>query len=150
MVLLRYNLHTSLHLPFSIKKKDCLTFQILMTCEIIQDDTSELCSNTVFLGSVFVYLASINYRAKLMTKVVYISCMNQRPYLTLIVQFSSVAQSCPTFVTPCTPGFPVHHQLPELTQIHVYQVSDAIQPSHPLSSSSPPAPNPSQLQSLFQ
>ena len=47
-----------------------------------------------------------------------------------------------------TPGFPVHHQLPEFTQTHVYQVSDAIQPSHPLSSPSPPAPNPSQHQSL--
>ena len=49
-----------------------------------------------------------------------------------------------------TPGFPVHHQLLEFTQTHVHQVSDAIQPSHPLSSPSPPAPNPSQNQSLFQ
>ena len=62
------------------------------------------------------------------------------------VQFSSVTQSC---LTPCdpmncsTPGLPVHHQLPEFTQTHVHQVSDAIQPSHPLSSPSPPAPNPS-------
>ena len=49
-----------------------------------------------------------------------------------------------------TPGFPVHHQLAEFTQTHVHRVSDAIQPSHPLSSPSPPAPNPSQHQSLFQ
>ena len=49
-----------------------------------------------------------------------------------------------------TPGLTVHHQLPEFTQIHVHRVSDAIQPSHPLSSPSPPAPNPSQHQSLFQ
>ena len=49
-----------------------------------------------------------------------------------------------------TPGFPVHHKLPELTQTHVHPVSDAIQPSHPLSSASPPAPNPSQNQGLFQ
>ena len=48
-----------------------------------------------------------------------------------------------------TPGLPVHHQLPKLTQTHVHRVSDAIQPSHPLSSPSPPAPNPSQQQSLF-
>ena len=48
-----------------------------------------------------------------------------------------------------TPGLPVHHQLPEFTQTHVHRVSDAIQPSHPLSSPSPPAPNPSQHQSLF-
>ena len=66
-------------------------------------------------------------------------------------QFSSVAQSCPTLCDPLncsTPGLPVHYQLPEFTQTHVYQVSDAIQPSHPLSSPSPPAPNPSQHQSL--
>ena len=49
-----------------------------------------------------------------------------------------------------TPGLPVHHQLPEFTQTHVHQVGDAIQPSHPLSSPFPPAPNPSQHQSLFQ
>ena len=69
------------------------------------------------------------------------------------VQFSSVAQSCPTLCNPMnhsTPGLPVHHQLPEFTQIHVHWVGDAIQPSHPLSSPSPPAPNPSQHQGLFQ
>ena len=69
------------------------------------------------------------------------------------VQFSSVAQSCPTLCDPmnCSmPGLPVHHQLPEFTQSHVHRVSDAIQPSHPLSSPSPPAPNPSQHQSLFK
>jgi len=69
------------------------------------------------------------------------------------VQFSSVTQSCPTLCDPMncsTPGLPVHHQLPEFTQTPVHWVSDAIQPSHPLSSPSPPAPNPSQHQSLFQ
>ena len=69
------------------------------------------------------------------------------------VQFSSVTQLCPTLCDPMncsTPGLPVYHQLPELTQTHVHQVGDAIQPSHPLSSPSPPAPNPSQHQSLFQ
>ena len=69
------------------------------------------------------------------------------------LQFSSVAQSCPTLCNPMnrsTPGLPVHHQLPEFTQTHVHRVGDAIQPSQPLSSSSPPAPNPSQHQSLFQ
>ena len=67
--------------------------------------------------------------------------------------FSSVTQWCPTLCNPMnhsTPGLPVHHQLPEFTQTHVHRVSDAIQPSHPLSSTSPPAPNPSQHQSLFQ
>ena len=68
-------------------------------------------------------------------------------------QFSSVAQSCPTLCDPMnhsTPSLPVYHQLPEFTQIHVHWVSDAIQPSHPLSSPSLPAPNPSQHQSLCQ
>ena len=70
-----------------------------------------------------------------------------------LVQFSSVAQLCPTLCDPMnrsTPGLPVHHQLPEFTQTHIHGVSDAIQPSHPLSSPSPPAPNPSQHQGLFQ
>ena len=69
------------------------------------------------------------------------------------LQFSSVAQSCLTLCDPMnhsTPGLPVHHQLPEFTQTHVHQVGDAIQPSHPLSSPSPLAPNSSQHQSLFQ
>ena len=69
------------------------------------------------------------------------------------VQFSSVAQSCPTLCNPMnrsTPGLPVHHQLPEFTQTHLHWIGDAIQPSHPLSSPSPPAPNPSQHQGLFQ
>ena len=69
------------------------------------------------------------------------------------VQFSSVAQSCPTLCDPMnrsTPGLPVHHQLLEFTDTHVHRDSDAMQPSHPLSSPSPLAPNPSQHQSLFQ
>ena len=69
------------------------------------------------------------------------------------VQFSSVAQSCLTLCDPMNrsmPGLPVHHQLPEFTKTYVHWVSDAIKPSHPLSSPSPPAPNPSQHQSLFQ
>ena len=69
------------------------------------------------------------------------------------VQFSSVAQSCPTLCKPMkhsTPGLPVHHQLPEFTQTHVHRVREAIQPSHPQSSPFPPALNPSQHQSLSQ
>ena len=77
----------------------------------------------------------------------------QRQAFKASVQFNSVAQSCPTLFDPMnrsTPGLPVHHQLPEFTQTHIHGVGDAIQPSHPLSSPSPPAPNPSQHQSLFQ
>jgi len=82
-----------------------------------------------------------------------IACMwNLEKWLSS-VQLISVAQSCPTLCDPMnrsTPGLPVHHQLPEFTQTHVHRVSDAIQPSHPLSSPSPPAPSPSQHQGLFQ
>ena len=69
------------------------------------------------------------------------------------VEFRSVAQSCPTLCDPMTcstPGLPVHHQLPEFTQTHVHWVGDAIQPSHPLSSPSPPAFNLSQRQGFFK
>ena len=69
------------------------------------------------------------------------------------IQFSSVTQLCPTLCYPMnhsTPGLPVHHQLPEFIQTHVHRVGIAIQPSHPLLSTSPPAPNPAQHQSLFQ
>ena len=85
----------------------------------------------------------INFGCKLVTCTIQFSS----------VQFSSVTQSYPTLCEPMNrsvPGLPVRHQLPELTQTHVHQVSDAIQPSHPLSSPSPPAPNPSQPHSLFQ
>ena len=76
-----------------------------------------------------------------------------RKYIMESDQIRSVTQSCPTLCDPMycsTPGLLVPHQLPEFTQTHVHRVGDAIQPSHPLSSPSPPAPNPSQHQSLFQ
>ena len=69
------------------------------------------------------------------------------------IKVVSSVQSCPTLCDPMnrsTPGLPVHHQLPEFTQTHVHRVGDAIQPSHLLLSPSPPAPNPSQHQGLFQ
>ena len=88
------------------------------------------------------------------------ACHNPKPFAYIkfhvhknLHQIRSVAQSCPTLCDPMnrsTPGLPVHHQLPEFTKTHVHQVSDAIQPSHPLASLSPSAPNPSQHQSLFQ
>ena len=75
------------------------------------------------------------------------------PEYSLEVQFSSVVQLCPTLCDPMDrsmPGLPVHHQLPEFTHTHVHWVGDAIQPSHPLSSPSPPAFNLSQHQGLFK
>ena len=71
----------------------------------------------------------------------------------LCIRSDHFTQSCPTLCDPMshsTPGLPVHHQLPEFTQTHIHQVGDAIQPSHPLSSPSPAASNPSQNQGLFQ
>ena len=82
-----------------------------------------------------------------------VPCLQVLIYLFTSLQFGSVTQSCPTLCNPknrSTPGLPVQHHLPEFTQTHVHRVHDAIQPSHPLSSPSPPAPNPSQHQSLFQ
>ena len=78
---------------------------------------------------------------------------SKEPACNARVQFSPVAQSRPTLCDPMdcsTPGLPVHHQLPEFTQTHVHRVGDAIQPSQPLSSPSPPAFNLSQHQGLFQ
>ena len=82
---------------------------------------------------------------------VYMKPMDHRQREFISHQFCSVSQSCPTLCDPmnCSmPGLPVHQQLPEITQTHIHRVSDAIQPSHPLSSPSPPAPNPSQHQGL--
>ena len=70
--------------------------------------------------------------------------------LNTIILFSSVLSLRCILVFDSTPGFPVHHQLPEPAQTHVYQVGDAIQPSHPLSSPSPPAFKLSQHQGLFK
>ena len=81
------------------------------------------------------------------------SCLPLNQPESIKIQFSSLTQSCPTLCDPMnrsTPSLPVHHHLPEFTQTHVPQVGDAIQPSLPLSSPSPPASNLSQHQSLFQ
>ena len=130
-----------------IKKKNlhCLVGRISLFCTISHrsqwewvPDThsSNLLVNTPSIGSLSFWLTLLIPSQ--------ISCYS--------VQFSPVAQSCPTLCDPMnhsTPGLPVHHQRPEFTQTHVHRVRDAIQPSHPLLSPSPPAPNPSQHQSLF-
>ena len=87
-----------------------------------------------------------NFSPNVVIRKYYIPCLSE-------TSVSSAAQSCLTLCDPMdcsTPGFPVHHQLPEFTQTHVHWVGDAIQPSHPLSASSPPVFNLSQHQSLFQ
>ena len=89
----------------------------------------------------WLYLMPLNYTSKMVRMVSFMLYIRSD-------QIRSVAQSCPTLCDPMnrsTPGLPVHHQLPEFTETHVHWVSDAIQPSHPLSSPSPLAPNPSHL-----
>ena len=107
--------------------------------------------------SIFVYIWNIITKClKYFWGTSVVSCKDvitlQVPWLIMQSdQIRSVAQSCPTLCDPMnrsTPGLPVHHQLLEFTQTHVHRVSDDIQPSHPLSSPSPPAPNPSQHQSF--
>ena len=93
----------------------------------------------------------LGWEGEKLASVLWNLCYN-KAHLTDL-QFSSVAQSCPTLCNPMdcsTPGLPVHQQFPEFTHTHVYRVGDAIQPSHPLSSPSPPAFNLSQHWGLFQ
>ena len=110
----------------------------------------------LFLGTLRsrLYLSKSRLQLRSQFRIDYTGCkVNIKSSSFLLIQFSSVAQSCPTLCDPMnhsTAGLPVHHQLLEFTQTHVHRVGDAIQPSHPLSSPSPPAPNPSQHQSLFQ
>ena len=101
------------------------------------------------LGTKLVILQSLSHFVYLFSKITVRSSVVH----SLHVQFSSVAQSCLTLcdlMNRSMPGLPVHHKLPGFTQTHVHQVGDAIQPSHPLSSPPPPAPNPSQHQGLFK
>ena len=104
-----------------------------------------------FLSKIFVFSLGCLYVFKLMFIFIYVYILYGVELLGH--QFSSVAQLCPTLCDPMnhsTPGLPVHHQLPQFTQTHAHRVGDTIQPSHPLLSPSPPAPNPSQHQGLFQ
>ena len=113
--------------------------------ECFQDNTFHQSNHfhlKIFINS------GLNFLLLLYNYIINFLRMNEKKF-----QFSSVAQSCPTLCNPMnrsTPGLPVHHQLPESTQTHVHRVSDAIQPSHPLSSPSPPAFNLSQHQDLFK
>ena len=112
----------------------------------IDGETMETVTNFIFLGSKITANGDCKHEIKR-------HLLLGRKAMINLVHFSSVAQLYPTLCNPMdcsTPGFPVHNQLRKLTQTHVHQVSDAIQPSHPLSSLSPPALNLSQHQGLFQ
>ena len=109
--------------------------------------------STWISSSLAMQAAEITFEISLFPQIIGGFSMNFVPPTLSKELVSSVAQSCATLCDPMnrsTPGLPVHHQLLEFIQTHIHHVSDAIQPSHPLSSPSPPAPNPSQHQSLFQ
>ena len=122
-------------LKLNIQKTKIMTFGPIISWQI-DGETKETVADFIFLGSKITADGDCSHEIK------------RRLLLgrKVMTNLSSVAQSCPTVCDPMnhiTPGLPVHHQLPEFTQTHVHQVSVAIQPSHPLSSPSPPAPNPS-------
>ena len=115
------------------------------------DDTTLMAESEEELKSLLIKVKEESEEAGLKLNIQKMKIMASGPIRS--DQIRSVAQSCPTLCSPMnrsTPGLPVHHQLPEFTETHVHQVSDAIQPSHPLSSPSPLAPNPPQHQSPFQ
>ena len=115
------------------------------------DDTTLMAESEEELKSLLMKVKEESEKAVLKPNIQNPKIMASR--LISSVQFTSVSQSCPTLCNHmnCSmPGLPVHHQLPEFTQTHIHRVCDAIQPSHPLLSPSPPAPNPSQHQCLFQ
>ena len=133
-------------LTFNPLDQSCLTWTLYKwnhtTC-------THFCHSILCLWDYEYYVSEVS---KISRKSILLQCSFSLSILTdTSVQFSSVTQSCPTLCDPMnrsTPGLPVHHQLPEFTQTYIH--TDAIQPSHPLSSPSPPAPNPSQHQTLFQ
>ena len=113
-------------------------------------NVSAVMKHNAFQNLPLFYGKSIKFYFSFLLNFIFSSCSRQSTFYE--VQFSSVAQPCPTLCDPMdcsTPGFPVDHQLLELAQIHVHEVGDAIQPSHTLSSPSPPALSLSQHQGLF-
>ena len=132
----------------------CTHLTILIGCRISWISPCWVMEILVFLFLEHCYNMQLKpKRRKLFEVISFYDLLGRSATRSALVQFSSVTQSWPTLWDPMNdsmPGLPVHHQRPEFTQTHDHRVSDAIQPSHPLSSPSPPAPNPSQHQSLFQ
>ena len=125
----RFSIQFQLNLDY--QKSNNFTIVVVQLLSHLANNAGKQSKETTFVGNSIIYYL----------------------HQSFLVQFGSVTQSCPTLCNPmnCSmPGLPVHHQLQEFTQTHVHRVGDAIQPSHPLSSPAPPAPNPSQYHSLFQ
>ena len=132
----------------------CWMSKWINICKILKD-VIKIKSFTIVQAICMDYLLYYNYDVCFFdnSTLIYMwkKLKNRQLNVSLRVQFSSVAQSCPTPYDPMTAaGFLVHHQLLELTQTHVYWVGDAIQPSHPLLPPSPPTFNLSQHQDLFK
>ena len=148
------DIHQALHTgtkPLYHFLRSLITYPNLLSLlqQIIQ--SCIICSSVSLQGALKLIFSFPTHQAQLSQgrtdKLTSLTCLQK------CLQFSSVTQSCPTLCDPMNhsaTGLPVHHQLPEFTQTHVHRVCDAIQPSHPLSFPPPPAPNPSQEQSLFQ
>ena len=119
--------------PYSVKTPPLTRIQLTQTSQLIRHFT------------LYFYKHKRSYDQKHHFKSVKLGGV-----LQAVLQFSRSVVSLCDPMNRSTPGLPVHHQLPEFTQTHVHRVGDAIQPSHPLSSPSPPAPSPSQHQGLFQ
>ena len=131
-----------LHIPKEIQLGNISALLLLSSCICVPYFMSQI---------KFAYLDYFTNHPERIT--LYFICFLRTKLSYVMYQIRSVVQSCPTLCDPMnhsTPGIPFHHQLPEFTQTHIHRVSDAIQPSHPLSSPSPLVSNPSQHQSLFQ
>ena len=125
----RFSIQFQLNLDY--QKSNNFTIVIVQLLSHLANNAGKQSKETTFVGNSIIYYL----------------------HQSFLVQFGSVTQSCPTLCNPmnCSmPGLPVHHQLPESTQTHFHEVHDTIQPSHPLSSPSPPALNLSQHQGFFK
>ena len=137
----------------SLKPKDTLREKIKRWIIMYQENNMRKRSGITVLQRPF---QSKNSQVQQYTLLTLGNCKSKPQWAStwpIRTQFSSVTQSCPTLCDPMNrsmPGLPVHHKLPEFTQTHAHWVSDATQPSHPLSSPPPPAPNPSQHRGYFQ
>ena len=134
----------------SVHKKICI-MQLCAVFSMFFNPCSLVVCNILIITDIL-FVCCTNYRAtsvKIPTIIVN-SAITSGSIQFSSVQFSPVTQLCSIFATQWTEGFSVYHQLPELAQTHVHRAGDAIQPSHPLSSPSPPAHNLSQPQNLFQ
>ena len=149
--MIKFGCWLEIHLDINERKN----LFIILRIELIKIKTNQGVEKWANISCYFIQNMKANYLTMQIQWILLYrqNILFQMPTLCFSQWVISVAQSCPTLcdsMSCSTPGLPIHHQLPEFTQIHIHQVGDAIQPYQTLSSPSPPAPNPSQHQSLFQ